>query len=51
MLLTMVMSREEFSWGLRREGEEWTVLFFLSHAVPFSALDPVSFVLFEIQAN
>lgn len=49
------MSREENAQsfvGVEERGERMnqqvTVLFFLSHAVPFSALDPVSFVLFVI---
>lgn len=37
--------------GVEERGGRMDRLVFLSHAVPFSALDPVSFVLFEIQAN
>lgn len=52
MLLMMVMSREENAQsfvGVEERGEIMNqqvavlLLFFLSHAVPFSALDPVSF--------
>lgn len=52
VLLVMVMSREDVrtdrvSWGVGERGKNGSTsdrLVFLSHAAPFSALDPVYFL-------